>query len=363
MGRKRSWIKIFNLSLRCMRMKIQLLILSLAALTFANAQTGGENSFPFLDLFYSAQDAGLGGNFITGAGDDVSMGVNNPSLLNKEMEKGVSISQALHAGGINHGMFNYGFGLKDYGTMVGYIKYVDYGKFQRTGTNGLGEGTFSPFEMIAGAGFGHQLNERLSVGAKANIIYSQLETYSSFGASVDLAGTYYNEDKGFLATVHVKNFGYQFKAHTPGNRKPLPVEFQLAAAYKLPHAPFRISVLAHSLNRWDLTYNDPTLVPTVDPLSGDTIPVPRAGFLEKLANHFTYQLEINLSKTIVVRTAFDYHRRKELAIEQRPGAAGMSFGLGLHFKKFSLDYGFVVYSQSGFNNILTLTSNFSNWRR
>ncbi len=356
-------IKIFAFSLRYMRMKIQLLTLLLLASSAVSAQTGGENAFPFLDLYYSAQDAGLGGNFITGAGDDISMGVNNPSLLNDEMEKGASVSQALHAGGINHGMVNYGFGLKDYGTMVGYIKYVNYGKFDRTATNGISEGTFSPFEMIAGAGFGRALNERLSVGGKANIIYSQLESYTSFGASIDFAGTYHNESKGFLATVHVKNFGYQFMSHTPSNRKPLPVDFQLAAAYKLPHAPFRITVLAHQLNKWDITYNDPTLQPTIDPLSGDTIPVPRAGFLEKLGNHFSYQLEINLSETIHARMGFDYHRRKQLGLEQRPGAAGLSFGLGLHFNKFRLDYGFLVYSQAGFNNILTLSTNLGKWRR
>lgn len=344
-------------------MKIRLLSLSLVIAPFMFAQTGGENAFPFLDLYYSAQDAGLGGNFITGAGDDISMGVNNPSLLNPKMVKGASISQALHAGGINHGMFNYGFGLKDHGTMVGYIKYVDYGKFERTGVNGVSEGTFSPFEMIAGAGFGKQLNPRISVGAKANIIYSQLESYTSFGASIDLGGTYYNEEKGFLATAYVKNFGYQFKAHTPNNQKPLPVDFQMAAAYKLPHAPFRITLLAHHLNKWDITYNDPSLQPTIDPLSGDTIPVPRAGFFEKLGNHFSYQLEMNLSKTLIVRAGFDYHRRRELGLSQRPGAAGLSFGMGLHFSKFSLDYGFLIYSQAGFNNILTLTTNLSKWRR
>lgn len=344
-------------------MKIQLLIFSIAILPAVSAQTGGENAFPFLDLYYSAQDAGLGGDFITGAGDDISMGVNNPSLLNDKMEKGASISQALHAGGINHGMFNYGFGLKDHGTMVGYIKYVNYGKFERTGINGLSEGTFSPFEMIAGAGFGKQLNPRLSIGAKANLIYSQLESYTSLGASVDFAGTYHNEEKGFLATVHVKNFGYQFMAHTAGKRKALPVDFQMAAAYKLPHAPFRITLLAHHLNKWDITYNDPNLVPTIDPLSGDTIPVPRTGFMGKLGNHFSYQLEMNLSKTIHVRAAFDYHRRKQLGLEQRPGAAGLSFGLGLHFNKFNLDYGFLIYSQAGFNNILTLSTNLSKWRR
>ena len=307
-------------------MKIKILLLSLFGLPAAFAQTGGDNAFPFLDLPYNARDAGLGGNFITGAGKDISMGVLNPSLLNDQMEKGASVSQALHAGGINHGMFNYGFGLKDYGTMSAYVKYVDYGKFERTGINGISEGTFSPFEMIAGAGFGRQLNPRLSIGANANIIYSQLESYSSFGASIDLAGTYYHEEKGFLATVLVKNFGYQFKAHTAGNQNPLPVDFQIAAAYKLPHAPLRLTLLAHHLNKWDITYNDPNLQPTVDPLTGDTVPVPTAGFMQKLGNHFSYQVEINLSKALHLRAGFDYHRRQQLGLSQRPGAAGLSFG-------------------------------------
>ncbi|MFT5778340.1 MAG: hypothetical protein ACI837_001296 [Crocinitomicaceae bacterium] len=344
-------------------MKIILLLLSILATSFADAQTGGLNAFPFLDLMYNAREASLGGDYLTGYGDDVNMGVSNPSLLNPEMHKMVSVNQSLLAGGINYGMFNYGFGIKDQGTMVAYIKYVNYGKMDRLEANGLGEGTFSPFEMIAGAGYGKQINKRISVGVKTNLIYSQLETYSSFGASVDLAGTIRNDEKGYLFTAHVKNFGYQFKAHTTGNRAPLPVEFQLAGAYKLPHAPFRFTLLAHHLNKWDITYNDPNLVPTIDPLTGDSIPVKRAGFFEKLGHHFTYQLEMDLGKVLRIRTAFDYHRRKELALSSRPGAAGFSFGLGLHFSKFRLDYGFIIYSRSGFNNILTLSSNLSKWRK
>lgn len=341
------------------------LLLSLALFVSLSsvAQTGGLNSFPFLDLIYNGRSAGLGGDFITSFDKDISMGVANPSSLNPKMHNTVSFNHAFHPGGINHGMFNYGFGLKDYGTMVGYIKYVDYGKFDRTSVNGTTEGTFRPFEMIAGAGFGRQINPRLSIGAKANIIYSQLETYSAFGASIDLAGSFRDEEKGYIVTALVKNFGMQFKGHTMGNRAPLPVEFQLAGAYKLPHAPFRITLLAHHLNKWDITYNDPNLQPTVDPLTGDIIPVKRPGFFEKLAHHFSYQLEIIAGKRVHLRTGFDYHRRKELALEQRPGLAGFSFGAGLYFKKFTIDYGFLVYSRAGFNNILTITTNLSQWRR
>lgn len=345
-------------------MKTILLSLFLLCGSIALGQTGGTHSFPFLDLTYNARSAGLGSDFITVMDDDINMGVSNPSLLNTEMNKNISFSTALLAGGINYGMLSYGFDVKRLdATMAGYIKYISYGKFERTNVAGISEGTFSPFEMIAGAAIGKQLNKRIAIGANINFLYSQLETYSSLGGSIDIAGTYHIAEKDFLVTILAKNIGYQFKSYVKGNRAPLPAEIQLALAYKLPHAPFRISLLIHHLNKWDLTYNDPNLQPTTDPLTGEVVPVETAGFFEKFGRHFTYQLEILITKNIDIRAAFDYHRRKELQLDARPGVAGFSFGLGVHFSKFRLDYGFVIYSQAGYNNMLTLSTDLSAWRK
>lgn len=345
-------------------MKTKLLCLFFLFTGFSYSQTGGSFAFPFIDLTYNARSAGLGGDFISAFDQDINMGVANPSLLNPSMAKSIGFNQALLAGGINYGMVNYAFNKEQLGTFSTYIQYISYGKFQRTAVNGIIEGTFSPFEMVAGGGYGKQLNPRISVGANAKFIYSQLETYTSFGAAIDLAGTYYNEDKGFLVTAIVKNGGVQFNSYVKeSNRAALPVEFQLATSYKLAHAPFRFSLLAHHLNKWDLTYNDPNAQPTIDALTGDTIPVPKAGFMEKVGRHFTYQVETLISKNIHIRTGFDYQRRKELMLETRPGLAGFSFGLGLYFKKFSIDYGFLIYSRAGFNNMLTLTTNLEKWRK
>lgn len=327
-------------------------------------QTGGNNAFPFLDLTYNARQMGLANDFISVMDADVNIGVANPSMLNPEMHRTMSLNQALLPGGINVGMAAYAHQLKDVGTLSGYIKYVSYGTFERTNINGTSEGTFAPFEMILGSGFGRQLNERLSVGANFNLIYSQLETYSSFGAGIDLAGTYYDKEKGFSATALVKNAGVQFNSYTENSaRAPLPVEFQMATSYKLAHAPFRISLLAHHLNKWDLSYNDPSLEPTINSFSGDTIPVPVAGFGEKLARHFTYQLETIAGKNLHFRMGFDYNRRKDLALANRPGAAGFSFGIGLYFRKFSLDYGFLINSRAGYNNMITFSTDLSKWRK
>lgn len=327
------------------------------------AQTGGLNSFPMLDLTYSARSAGLGGNFISVRDYDVNMAIANPSLANTKMNKQISFNTALLSGAVNYGALGYGYDVKNVGTLASYIKYVAYGKFDRTGANGVKDGTFSPFEMIAGTSIGRELNPRISVGASVNLLYSQLETYNSFGASVDFSGTYHHEDKGVLVTVLAKNIGYQFDTYVKGKRKPLPTEIQAALSYRVKHAPFRFTLLGHHLNKWDLTYNDPNLEPTIDQLTGDTIPVPTTGFFEKLGRHFSYQLEVLVTKNIDIRMGFDYQRRKELALESRPGISGFSCGLGLHFDKFSLDYGFMIYSRAGFNNMLTLSTDLSKWRK
>jgi len=344
-------------------MKYTLIILiTLGCQRVVSAQTGGSTAFPLLNLTYNARSAGLANDFIAAKDDDINLGIANPSLYNIKMHNNLSVNQALLSGGINYGQVSYGRNFKK-GFLGSSIRYVNYGTFQMTDVTGAAIGTFKPFECIVGAGYGQQLNPRISVGANLNLIYSQLEVYNAFGLSMDLAGTYTSKNEQFLVTALVKNAGAQFKNYSGKEKDPLPAEFQLSASYKLTHAPFRFSILAHNLNNWDLTYSDPTVQPTIDALTGDTIPVKYAGFGEKLARHFSYQAEILASKNIQLRFGFDYQRRQELKLEDRPGVAGFTFGLGLRFKKIRLDYGFSVFSRAGFNNMLTLSSNLSNWRK
>ena len=343
-------------------MKTIFFLLTFSICNHSYAQTGGFNSFQLLDLSFNARSSGLGGDFISVLDKDVNLGVSNPSLLNPEMNKVLSFNTAFLAGRINYGMLSYGIHTKKAGTIAPYIKYVNYGEFQRTSIAGENEGTFTPVEMIVGGAIGKAVNKRISLGANVNFLYSQLETYNAIGASLDFAGTFYNKEEEFLFTVIAKNIGYQLTTYTEDIRAPLPAEIQMAVSYKLKHAPFRFSLLGHHLNNWDITYIDPNLKATTDPLTGLTIPAKNVGFFTKLAHHFTYQLEILIGKNIEIRAAYDFHRRKELALEERSGISGFSFGAGFIFNKFSLDYGFVIYSRAGYNNVITLSTNFSKWK-
>jgi hypothetical protein len=343
-------------------MKYSFFVLALSFSGKLLTQTGGAHTFAFLDLTYNARAAGLGNDFISIKDQDINLGMANASLLNPRMVGQMSFNQALLSGGINYGMAAYGFKVKE-GIVGTSVRYVSYGHFTRTEINGTSTGSFSPFDCIVSGAYGKQLNPRISVGGSLSLITSQLETYNAMGISADLSGTFTDVNDNLLVTVLVKNAGVQLKNYTSKEKDPLPVEFQMAASYKLLHAPFRFSLLAHHLNRWDITYYDPNLKPTIDALTGETIAVKYAGFGEKLARHFTYQVEILLSKNLHLRTGYDYQRRQEMKLTDRPGLSGFTFGLGMYFKKFSLDYGFSITSRAGFNHMLTISSNLAKWRK
>ncbi|HZH85807.1 MAG TPA: type IX secretion system protein PorQ [Brumimicrobium sp.] len=326
-------------------------------------QTGGKNAFPFLDLPYNARAASLGRQFITAFDDDINTGVQNPASFNTQMDNSIGFNQALLAGGINHGMVAYAKDINKIGTGAIHLRYVAYGKMDRMDVNGEKLGTFSAGDFALGGSIGRTLNQNLSIGATFNLIWSQLEAYNSMGISLDLAGMYRSNTERTTVSAVVRNAGVQLSTYTEKTRAPLPIQAMLGVSHKLEHAPFRISILAHHLNKWDLTYNDPNAKPTTDPLTGELIPVERAGFGEKLGRHFIFQVETIIGKTVRIRAAFDYNQRREMLVQNRPGMGGFSFGAGLNFKRFTVDYGLYVYSSAGFNNLISLRTDFDQWRK
>lgn len=336
-------------------MKIILLLIISFSSVIGLSQYGGTISFPFLDLDYSARSFGLGGNFIFAKDADLNLGITNPSLLNAEMSNKVALNQSFHAGGINIGMISYGRSLKNDRFLSGHLRYVSYGKMQGRDKTGELTNSFNPFEYIIGVGFGKQLNPRISVGGNLNFIGSDLEAYSSYGASIDLGGTYTDASEQLLVTALVRNAGVQFNAYN-SEKNALPANFIVGASYKLEHAPIRFAFQAHHLNRWDIAFDDPNQLGSIDPLSGDYIPADRPNFWNKLGQHFSYHVEIIPTKLIQLRAGFNYYQRQSLKVESRPGIAGFSFGTGLNFKRFSLDYGFTVYSRAGFNHSIGLSA-------
>jgi len=346
----------------CRYDSMRFLIFSLLFLpSIVNSQSViGSNGFAFMNGNYSARSLAMGGRTISIYDNDLSLVNDNPAILNEKMNGMLQVNQGLLPAGINFGAVNYVIKTK-IGVFSPSIKYVNYGKFTETDETGRILGNFSATDFSVGTNFGRSINKVIHLGANFQFLGSNLDTYSAYGVSLGFGVMLTHPNELISGGLVVRNIGLVFKEYTSNAKTSLPIDVQAAFSFKLKHAPFRFSILAHQLNKWNIVYQDPTLKPSFDALTGDTIPVPVAGFGEKLANHFNFQVELLASKSVQIRAGFDYHRRQQLKLIERPGLAGFSFGVGMKFKKISLDYGLMIFSKAGQNHSIGISTQISDW--
>ncbi|MFD1552530.1 type IX secretion system protein PorQ [Putridiphycobacter roseus] len=347
-----------------MNIKTNLFCLFLFVSSSVMSQIGGQSAFQFLDLNFNARSAALGGDFGAANDNDINLSVLNPASINTQMDKNVALNHAFYPAGINYGQLMIGHDFEKIGMVVMHMRYVAYGKFNRTDPAGNDLGTFTAGDYAIGAGYGKKLNERFSIGGNVNLIFSQLESYFAFGVGIDFAVMYQSEDENVIAHITARNVGVQFKGYTKSNREPLPIEVLAGVSYKLNHAPFRFSLVAHDLTDWDLSYLAPFEGPLIDPLNpDDTLADPSISFLDKTFRHLNLGVEIIPTDNFSLRIGYNFNRRQTFIIPDRISITGFSAGVGFRVKKLDFNYSIVFDSPAGSTNMLSITSNFSEWKK
>jgi hypothetical protein len=344
-------------------MKLQFLGLFIFITTFVSAQSGGNSSFSFLNRSFNATGLSFGGDFISLRNNQIQNSISNPALLNNGSQNQFSFNHMIQTGGVQSGLLSlgrYNSTLKSNQSIA--IRYVDYGKMNETDETGEVIGTFLPGDFILSSGFAKPMNSHLTFGGQLNFIYSQYNNVKYFGSSLDFGGFYTFKDTTKTLSFVLKNMGFQLKNKTSSN-SPLPFQLDVAFSHKLEHAPVRFSYLFHHLNQFDLSYFDPNIKGSIDPLTGDSILPQKTNLLKKTMMHFTPQIQLTISKNIHLNFAFDYYKRYQLALSSKPRLSGFSTGIELNFKKFMLTYAYSNYSAAGSINAITLLTNINSWKK
>jgi hypothetical protein len=342
-----------------------LFITSFLFLTSATiqAQIGGNSTYKFLNLPNSPRVAALGGNFVAISDNDLAVGLNNPSMISKEMHNGLSLNFVDYFADINYGFASYSRTYEKYGSFAATMQYLNYGRFTYTDETGVldeNAGEFTGNEMAFVLGWGRRLDSLFSIGANLKAISSSLESYKSFGMAVDVAGSYHARS-GFTASLVARNIGRQLSTYTPGNHEPLPFEIQFGISKKLKHLPFRYSILLTNLQKWDLTYVDPA-EETVDPFTGEVKTKSKAGeFADKAFRHVVIGGEFVPSRNFSFRLGYNYQRRQEMKVDSKKGTVGFSWGFGFRVSKFNFSYARSAYHLSGSPNMLSIAFNLSDF--
>lgn len=343
---------------------ILIIIFTLCIKAPTYSQIGGDNTYEFLNLTNSARIAAMGGNILAIKDNDINLSLANPSLITKNMHNNLSLSFVDYYTDVNYGFALYSRSFKELGNFTAAMQFIDYGQFTYADESGEQYGDFGVSEYAFNIGWGRPLDSLFSIGANFKMIYSSLESYTSFGIAVDVAGTYYNPKNKFCISLIGKNIGSQLKSYRSNNSEPLPFEIQLAFSKKLEHVPFRYSLILTHLEKWDLTYDDPNDRSNIDPITNEEIPENKLeDFADKVMRHIVIGGEFMPFKNFSVRFGYNYQRRKELKVDTRTSTVGFSWGIGFRIKKFQFNYSRATYHLVGSPNYITISTNLSDFIR
>ena len=325
----------------------------------AKAQIAGLNTLTLLDLSSQARTSGLGFDYLSVYDADPVVGVDNPSLLRPEMAGIGSLSFVSLFQGSMMGSLAYGYHFEKVGTLMFAFHFNNYGPFDGYDEEEISTGKFSAADYALSVGWGMWLDSNFSVGATFKPVLSHYESYTAVAVAFDVAGSYVSDDRQFAATVMGRNIGAQLSTFD-GTRETLPFELSAEVSYKLSKAPFRFFLAANELQRWDLRYEDPlNPTTTVDPFTGEKITDGWGKrFVDNLLRHAQLGVEINIGKALFARVGYSYRQSAEMKALEGVNFSGLSFGLGIHTKRFDFAYSRRNYHLSQAPDFFTLSYRF-----
>ena len=326
-----------------MRRPLHTLLLLFAILP-VSGQTGGDNTYEFLNISHSAFASATGGMTVSQSRNDLSLPYFNPALLTSSMDNDISLSFSTYFAGIHYGYAAWARDMVNKGTIAAGVSFISYGRFTEADAAGNINGTFTASEYAFNVLWSLQIDSSFTVGINIKPVFSHLERYFSAGICTDIGATYHNKKLLFDAGLVIRNAGFQIMSYTGHGGEPLPFEIIAGATKRLEHAPFSFSLTLRHLEKPSLTYDYDT---------EDDIPA--GGFGENLLKHVIIGIEVLPADVFWIGAGLNYQRRSEMRTEQRSGMAGFSAGFGFRTKAFALSYGRDAFHLAGAANHLTIT--------
>lgn len=346
----------------------QLLILSFIIPCFAGiyAQAGTVNTYKFLRISPSARVSGLGSINVSTDDSDISLANMNPALLCSSATNNLSLSHKFIFSGISSENLDYGFRIgKVKLPFHAGIQYLNYGEVNLTNVYGEIGGKVSGSDFAIVLGTSYSLYENLRLGLSTRLIYSNLGGYYSTGLTADLGAMYNFNNKNFDLGFVLKNIGGTLVSYSD-TKEFAPFNVILGISKKLEHLPFRFSVTASDLNRWNMIYDDPNGENNV--LFGEVTQEKSkiSIFSDNLFRHFIFSGEFLLGKNggpLRLRLAYNHRKSREMSIEPYRSFAGFSFGFGLKMRRFTIDYAYGIEHLAGGKAHLTLSANLNEFKK
>lgn len=290
------------------------------------------SAYTVLKLPVSAHASALGGENISAIEDAPWVGWSNPALYSSVSDRSLGLSFMTYASGSSWmgAQFVKGFGERH--TAAFSAQYLGYGSMDETDANGQVIGSFSPKDIVVGAGYSYLLSDAWAGGASLKMVTSSYAGYSAFAVAVDLGLNYYDEERALSLSATMRNIGAQVKSFD-GRTERVPFCMQVGLTKGMDHAPVRFSLTMTDLTRWKSSdyYH----------AEGE-----KMSFGKKFINHFVVGVDVQPSSTLTFSAGYNFRRSSELKAADGAHGAGLTFGGNLNLNRFKLGVSYARYHLS-----------------
>lgn len=354
-----------------LRKHLSILFLLIPLCIQAQYQGGGTSVFTFLDLPASSRINALGGSNVSVRDGDVSLGMCNPALLGERTDKVLQLNFSYYLPGTMFGSVLYGhnFGeakglqpqtegteASDKPKKPNYfavgIHYLDYGYMPYADDQGnLTGGRFGAKDILIDAMYARQLGPMFTVGVSLKPVYSIYESYHSFALGADVGAHFQTKDSTFQMGLVLRNIGWQlvgfYSEEGGSNHEMLPLNLELGLNYRFKHAPIRLHMTLHNLQRWNLGYEWNGL--DKDPVSGDIVEH-EVKWYDMMFRHTIFAIDIvPRSERFYLTLSYNHRRRAEMNLKDQRSLAGFGIGAGVRIKQCRIGFAMSQLTKSNFS--------------
>ena len=313
-------------------MKAKFFIIVLVIISFsliAISEDAGTSGFSFLKVNYSARAAAMA-NAFTGLSNDASAVFFNPAGLSQIQSKEISTTYMSYFDGIQCGSIVYAFPYDDETTLAVFSQFLtateDRTLADADGNYAGTDGTFGISEVLFGVSASRKVLDVLDLGINIKYLQESLDEYVGSAVAIDFSLLHQTTNKNLKVGIAFKNLGKQLTYYT-GN------EYE----EKLP----RLFVAGFSY------HPDEKFFATLDiykPMEFD--------FSGRLG------VEYQIHEILALRCGY-----KSNAEDWRTGGdheifSGLSFGFGINWQKYTVDYAIISYGDLGYVNQISLKYSF-----
>lgn len=312
-----------------MKLKFVILTLTICVGLMAENELAGTTGFAFLKVNYSARATAMG-NAYTGLSNGADAVFFNPAGLDQIINPELAISYMNYFDGIQTGAVSYTRKLNSTTHIATFIKYMNSSETRTLSDESgqyLGEdGTFGFSNMVLGVSGSRFINQYITIGANLKFLLDILDENSASAIAADIGLLHQTTNENLKLGVTFRNFGKQLTSYTESDySENLPNIISVGFSY-------------HPVEKIYATFD---------------INKPLVGEYSAKAG-----AEYQVHNLLALRAGYKSNAKDWKAGGDWEAISGLSFGMGINWKTYVLDYAVASYGDLGFINNITVSYRF-----